>query len=156
MEYLEAFKEYLETGNSSRTVPFNPELRQALLQTYQDTAGKGWPLQFEILPGTRETKSNRAHDTLIKYTGKFIYGFYKNGLYYEYPGDDAATTNVKPIDDGQVVFIMNLEGQITTIYETFTGNTYGKQILGLGNKSMKRLFTFLIIAFVLMFLLKFF
>jgi len=161
MQYLEAFKEYLETGRSSKNVPFSPEVKQQLLQTYQETAGKGWPLQFEILPGVQENIKDKKGTKVFEYKGKFVYGFYKNGLYYEFPGDDSPSHTEKPIDGGEVLFLTDASGQVVAISESFAGNTFGSEKFGGGNlggnvKRKPRIGITLLIVFLLYILFQLF
>ncbi len=160
MEYLLAFQDYVQSGNTSRNVPFSPQLVESLRKMHQETAGQGWPVLFQIIPPTKEAKIHKNNRTIngiseIQYTGKFVFDFFKNGLFYEHPAENAPTHNEKRPQEGKIHFRFSSDRQtIETIYETFTGNAYGKQHLGVRRNNLKRLYFFLGLGLVLMLLIR--
>lgn len=135
------------SGKSNDLIDFSPELVKALSKTRSSFEKQGEFMDIEgvsVQEKTEEMGSWRIH----RYSGRFIYGFQKGGIFHVIPGDLSSEQPRQANETGEFVFYLNKEsGKIEAIYESLAGNTWGqKPKLKSGGGTLTYLFIILLIV----------
>lgn len=149
MDLLQSFIRALQEGAVDPSLRFNPALTQSLRKSWQDLQAQGVRFDIEAAPDVTRSERDTGRGTkIVTYSGRFIYGFTKNGVFHEIPGDLSTKKERAVNEEGSVKFGIDPDGTVVFASESFAGNYFG----GAEVSSHKRL---LLIAFVIIMALGF-
>jgi len=127
MNYLKIFSNYLETGSAQDISVFDDILQQDISKTRLDFLNDGETFIIEPVNVTERKDENNEY-FIYHYQGDYIYGFEKDGIFYEVPGDPTSKTERKQNENGEMAFYVNkLTNRVETVTETFAENFWGKK-----------------------------
>jgi len=127
MNQLETFSQFLKGEETVKLSGFSTDVIQDLKKTKQSLKNEGTTLDIEGV-NVERSENKEENQTTITYKGDFIYGFQKDNIFHELPGDLSSKKERKINENGTVKFIIkNSTGKIESIYESFAGNTWGEK-----------------------------
>ncbi len=130
--YLQLFAKALRTEDSTKRESLfqemnaSPEVKASINQTVTSMSKDG--LTFFLEPQEATISTEHKGNTIV-YKGDFIYGFEKDQVFHDIPGD-LSTKTTKEVNNpnSEVIFTINPENnQLESIYESMAANTFGKQ-----------------------------
>lgn len=127
MDYLKIFTDFFSKNTKHDLQTFEDSVKQDLLKTKADFEKDGLLFDIEPIQVTEQKEETEQH-YVHHYRGTFIYGFQKNGIFHQVPGDISTKTERKQNESGEIIIHINKQTKkIDTISETFAGNSWGKK-----------------------------
>lgn len=127
MNYLKHVTDFFLNKNVPTPQIFADSLIQDLLKTKADFEKDGLLLDIEPVEVTEQKKETEQY-YVHQYTGTYIYGFQKNGIFHQIPGDMSTKTERHQNESGTITFYINKHtNKVDTISETFAGNSWGEK-----------------------------
>ncbi|MBU0660987.1 hypothetical protein KKG22_02285 [Patescibacteria group bacterium] len=143
MNYLQQYINYFKNPSKTDLSNFSSEMQEALREEQADFESDG--MTFDVEPvKIKETREEKKKHICHHYTGSFIYGFIKDGIFHDIPGDLTSKSERKANEDGTYTFYEDkVTGKIIAMSETLAGNSIGSV-----GKNKKGLWIVLFIIFV--------
>lgn len=127
MDYLKIFTDFISSGKKYDIQIFEDSVKQDLLKTKADFEKDGLIIDIEPVKVTEQTEETKQHH-VHHYKGTFIYGFQKNGIFHQVPGDISTKIERKQNESGEMIFHINKQtNKVDMISETFAGNSWGEK-----------------------------
>lgn len=143
MELLQGFVRALREGVVDPSLRFSPALAESLRKAWRYLQADGVRFDIEAAPDVKRSERDTGRGAkVVIYSGRFIYGFTKNGVFHEVPGDLSTKKDRAMNESGSVKFGIDPNGTVVFASESFAGNYFG----GAKMKQHKRL---LLIAFLI-------
>ncbi len=128
MNYLSLFVDFFSSGRDVDVSFFSEKVLKDLQKSRSELEQDGIILDIEPIQVSEHKKESSEH-TIFCYTGSYIYGFQKNGIFHEIPNNLDSQRQREKNEDGDVIFYVNKKtGKIDTITESFAGNRWGVKL----------------------------
>lgn len=125
MNYLTTFTHFFSSPQEPNISSFSEFVLDELRKSKNGFTQDGIIFDLEPIKVKEEMEENDQY-RIFHYKGTYIYGFQKNGVFHEIPGDLSTQTERAQNELGEVIFYVNkTTDKIDTIYESFAGNTTG-------------------------------
>ena len=127
MNYIKNFTDFFSSSHEPDINEFSDAVQQDLRKSKDDFNKDS--LTFDIEPVNVKEEIEEAKEyRIVRYSGTYIYGFQKNGIFHEIPNDLSTRRERKQNETGEVVFYINKKtNKIDTISESFAGNKWGEK-----------------------------
>jgi len=125
-QLLNDFFQGLKTGQVSNPGLFSTAVKADIFAAYSDVQQHGASYDIEI-NHIVESEKNIKLKKKIRFSGNFIYGFQKNGIFHANPGEVGTKIPRQPTETGFFEFTLDGQGTVISIYNSLDGNYFGSR-----------------------------